>query len=179
MAYIPSSSELIDATAIYEAAGLRAGMKAADLGCGTSGHFVFPGARAVGETGEFYAVDILKSALSSVESRAKLEQATNIKTVWADIDAPNGVAIPSGSLDLVLLANNQPSPAMMQEAMRLVRSGGKLVVVDWKTSATPFGPPTAQRKDPFQIKSMALSAGLKLEKDFSPGKYHWGMVFIK
>lgn len=179
MTYIPSTSELIDAAAIYEAAGLRAGMKAADLGCGTSGHFVFPGARIVGEGGEFYAVDILKSALGAVESRAKLEGLTNIKTIWADIEIPNAVKIPSGLLDLVLLANNQPSPAMVQEAVRLIRGGGRLAIVDWKTSATPFGPPTAQRKDPLQAKAMAESAGLKFEKEFSPGKYHWGMVFGK
>ncbi len=179
MAYIPSSSELIDASVIYEAAGLRAGMKAADLGCGTSGHFVFPGARILGEAGEFYAVDILKSALSAVESRAKLEQLTNIKTVWADIEVLNAVKILSGSLDLVLLANNQPNPAMVQEAARLVRGGGKLVVVDWKVGATPFGPPTAQRKDATHVRAMVEGAGLRLEKEFSPGKYHWGMVFIK
>ena len=42
---------LIDVNFILEKARIAEGMKVADLGCGTLGHFVFPAAKIVGKRG--------------------------------------------------------------------------------------------------------------------------------
>jgi len=179
MSYIPSGSELLNPTEILQKAGLKEGMSAADMGCGTQGHFVFAAARIVGAKGLVYGVDILKSALAGVESQAKLQGAKNVAAVWSDIEVYGATKIPDASLDLVMLVNNLPKEAMFKEALRLVKSGGKLLVVDWKTSAAPFGPPTKDRIAPEIIKRTAESLGLKLETEFKAGPYHYGLVFIK
>jgi len=178
MPYIPSGGELLNPREILETAGLKEGMVAIDMGCGTQGHFVFAAARIVGDKGKVYGVDILKSALSGVESQAKLQGAKNVKTIWSDIEVYGATKI-FGGADMVMLINNLPKEAMMREALRLVKPGGKLLAVDWKTSAAPFGPPSKDRIPPEVIKGLAGNLGLKLEKEWNAGKYHFGLVFTK
>lgn len=179
MPYIPSGSELLNPKQILEHAGIREGMRVADLGCGTIGHFVFPAAHLVGPSGIVYAVDILKSALSGVEGRRKIESVTNVETVWADIEVPNGVKIASASLDLVMLVNNLPKEAMVREAVRLIKPGGKLLVVDWKPAGAPFGPPSKDRVTPGDIAALGQRLGLKPLDSFDAGQYHFGVLFQK
>ncbi len=179
MPYIPSGTELLNPFHILERAGVREGMSVADLGSGAVGHFIFPAARMVGKNGTVYAIDILKSALSSVESRAKIEGVTNVRTVWSDIEIVGATNIPPGSLDLVVLANNLPKQAMVSEAVRLLKPGGTLLVVDWKPTAAPFGPPSKDRVDEEAVKAMAASDKLQLKEEFEAGQYHYGLVFLK
>ena len=164
---------------ILQKAGLKEGMSVADMGCGTQGHFVFSAAKIVGEKGVVYGVDILKSALAGVESQIKLQGAGNVKTVWSDIEIFGATKIRDASLDLVMLVNNLAKEAMLKEALRLVKPGGKLLVVDWKTGAAPFGPPTKDRISPDIMKKAAEGLGVKLEQEFDAGTYHYGLVFIK
>lgn len=163
---------------IWERAGIRAGMRVADLGCGTIGHFVLPAARMVGEKGISYGVDILKGALSGVESRARLEGVGNVETVWGDMTVPGGVRI-KGALDIVMFANNEPGDVMLKEAARILKPGGRLIIVDWKPSASPFGPPTKDRVAAESMKQRAMAGGYKLIDEFEAGKYHYGLVFMK
>ncbi len=179
MPYIPGGSELLNPFLILEHAGLREGMSVADLGCGAIGHFVFPAARLVGRSGTVYAVDILKSALSGVESRAKIEGANNVRTVWSDIEVVGATKIPSGSLDVVMLVNNLPKREMVTEAVRLTKPGGLLLVVDWKLTAAPFGPPSKDRVDKEAVKIMATTERLRLKEEFEAGQYHYGLTFVK
>lgn len=179
MPTIPSTSELLKPKTILERAGIREGMKVADMGCGAQGHFVFPAAELVGKSGKVWAVDILKSALNAIESRARYENASNVEPLWSDIEIYKGTKIPDASLDIVMLVNNLPKDAMMKEAVRLVKSGGKLLVVDWKVTDTPFGPPSVKRRAPNDIKTDIARFGLKLVDEFEAGQYHYGLVFMK
>ena len=179
MPYIPSASELLNPKEILERAGIRQGMRAADMGCGSQGHFVFPAAQMVGKSGKVWAVDILKPALNSTESRARFENATNVEPVWSDIEVYRGTKIHEASLDLVMLVNNLPKAAMIKETVRLVKPGGKLLVVDWKLTEAPFGPPSKDRRDPAAIKTDVAALGLRLVDEFEAGQYHYGLVFVK
>lgn len=179
MPYIPSGGEVLDPPAILTTFGIAEGMVVSDLGCGTSGHFVFPAARMVGPNGKVYAVDILKSALAGIESRRKLEGATNVEEVWADIEVYGGTKIPEGSADRAILVNVRAKPGMMKEAWRELKSGGELLVVEWKPTAAPFGPPTKDRRAADAVKADAAQLGFVLKKEFDAGQYHYGLIFRK
>lgn len=184
MAYLPTGKELIDPFHVLEEAGIRQEMRVADFGCGTLGHYVFPAAKMVGPRGKVFAVDILKSVLSGVESRIKMESATNVAAVWGDIEREGGVNLPdSGSVDLGLLINNlflsHERLAMLKECTRLVRPGGTMVIVDWKTTGSTFGPDASVRVSPEEARHLAEAAGLNFVKEFTPGQYHYGLIFTK
>ena len=180
MIYIPTGSELLNPNKILEKLDLRAGMTVTDLGCGTSGHFVFPSAKIVGENGKVYAVDILKSALSSIDSKAKMQNFNNIESVWSDIEVFGGAKIKEESCDAVYLINVHPKPTMIKEALRILKKGGKLLLVDWKASATDnLGPATADRVSREEAKKRAGEFRLTLEEEFDAGKYHWALIYKK
>ncbi|MFA4818248.1 MAG: methyltransferase domain-containing protein [Patescibacteria group bacterium] len=163
--------------------GVQLGQQVGDLGCGGAGYFTLPAARLVGATGKIYAIDILKSALEGVVSKAKLENLSNIETVWSDLETVGAAKILPDSLDHALLINimfqSRQNDALAQEARRLLRVGGKLLVVDWKIEPTPFGPPLGNRLAPEVIKQIVNKYGFVIDQEFAAGPYHYGIVFVK
>lgn len=176
-------NELIDPVKLLEAGGIKQGDTVADLGCGASGHFVFPAAHFTGPQGKVYAVDILKSVLSAIDSRAKLEGVDNVEAIWADLERPGAMKIADGTVDLTLLVNDLSQiPAretVAAEAARITKAGGTLVVGDWKRTASPLGPPPERRLDPAVAKQLVGAKGFELIKEFDAGPYHYGLVFRK
>jgi ubiquinone/menaquinone biosynthesis C-methylase UbiE len=183
MPNLPTGRELIDPDKVLLAGGVTEGIVVADFGCGTLGHYIFPAAHMVGATGKVYAVDILKSVLESIESRIKLEAVGNVVVVRGDLEREHGVPLADGIIDVGLLVNNlfmtKQLDALISECARMLKPGGTMVIVDWKTAGSAFGPDPASRVDPEAAKRHAVAAGLTLAKEFSPGKYHYGFVFRK
>lgn len=183
MTKIIGGNTLIDVNLILEKAGVGDKSKAADLGCGASGHFIFPAADLVGKQGKVYAVDILKTVLETINKRIKLENLTNLQTVWSDIEMFGATKIEVNSIDAALLMNtlyqSHKRAEIMRETIRIVKKGGKLVVVEWKNIASPIGPPIEERVKADLLKTAAKKLGLQLEEEFEAGPYHYGMVFVK
>lgn len=174
---------LIDASFILSKAQVGEKMKVADLGCGSSGHFVFPAARLIGKKGIVYAVDILRTVLATVDKRARSENLANIKIVWTNLEIFNATKIESGSLDVALLINtlyqSHKRAEILRESVRLIKKGGKLVVVEWKNIASPLGPP-AEEKVKKELLDLAIKKlGLRPEEEFEAGQFHYGLIYIK
>jgi len=180
---ISGGAQFINPQEIINKVGLVEGMKIADLGTGNLGYFIIPMAKVIGKEGVAYGVDILKPVLEAVRSRAKLEGLTNVELIWADLEKVGSSKIPEASVDADFLVNilfqNKKRENIMQEAARLLKKGGKLVVVDWKKINIPFGPPLEIRVEPESIKSTALKINLKLLEETDVGDYFWGLVFEK
>ncbi len=180
---ISGGNILLDPYFIFEQIGLGAGERIADLGCGSAGHFVIPAAKIIGEKGTVYAVDLLKSVLEAVKSRAKLEGVGNVELVWSNLEIYGATDIPEGSLDFVLLANTlfqiPKKEEVFREAMRLVKKGGKIAVVEWGLAAAPLGPPLDRRLNKDTVRQMAQANGLTEVREFKAGPYHYGLVFSK
>lgn len=159
------------------------GEKIADLGCGAMGFFTIQSAKIVGENGLVYAVDVLKEVLSSVEGRARVEGLNNIKTVWTDLEKYGAAKIPDDSLDAAYLINvlfqTKKHYEVLKEAKRLLKPGGKLLVIDWKKINTPFGPSLENRVSKEYIKETTIKLNLTLDNEFEAGNFHYGLIFIK
>lgn len=159
---------------------IKKDMNIADFGCG-SGYFTLPLAK-LAEKGKIYALDILAETLESVRSRAKLEGILNIETKRCDLEVPSGSDLEDESVDMVLLGNilfqSSEKDAIIKEAERILKKGGKLIIIDWKANQ-PLGPPENLITSPEDIKKTIKEKGFGFEKDFPVDKYHWGMVFKK
>ena len=183
MVYLAGNSVLLDVNYILRKAGIGEEMRVAALGCGASGHFVFPSAELVGKGGLVYAVDILKPVLENIKRRAKLENYENIETVWSNLEIFNATKIESGSLDVDFLINtmyqSHKRGEMMREAARLLKKDGRLLIVEWKNIASPFGPPPSERVDINQVKAVGKKLGLNIQAEFEAGQFHYGVLFSK
>ncbi len=180
---IIGGNTLIDAKTLLEKVGVEEKMKVADLGCGSSGHFVFPAAGMVGKNGIVYAIDILRTALETITKRARAENLANIKTIWSNLEIFGATKLEAGSLDIGLLINtlyqSHKRAEILRESIRLIKKDGKLVIVEWKNIAAPFGPPAEERVKKELVDNAAKKLGLKPEAEFEAGQYHYGLIYIK
>ncbi len=180
---ISGGAQFLNPKEIIEKIGLIEGMKVADFGCGNLGYFIIPAAKVIGKTGTAYAVDILKTTLESVRSRAKLDGLTNLETVWANLEDSASIKIPIGSLDAVFLKNvlfqNKKQKEIITGTVKFLKPGGKLLIVDWKKIGIPFGPPVEIRVDKESIKAIANVLNLKLLEETEFGDYFWGLIYEK
>jgi len=168
---------------VFKKMGLEEGMKVGDLGCGNLAYYAFNAAKIVGKKGLVFAVDVLKSVLEVVNQHIKQEGLDNIKTVWSNLEILGGTNIPNESLDAAFIHNvlfqSTEQQKFLQETARLLKKGGKLMIIDWKKTGAPFGPPVKSRPDPDKIKQLAESVGLKTLEEFDAGPYHFGIIFSK
>ncbi len=177
--------KLLDAnTVLLHELDLRPGMIYADLGIGTSAHFVFSAARIVGDDGKVYAVDILQQVLEMVKGRAKADGYFNVETVWSDLEIYGAAkVIKNDSLDRVSLINTlyqtKEDAHVINEANRMLKLGGKILIIDWNPKGADFGPPEEARTSLDKVRQMAKVVGWKEVRAFTPSDFHFGVLFEK
>jgi ubiquinone/menaquinone biosynthesis C-methylase UbiE len=156
---------------------LKRNMLAADFGCG-SGEWAIALAQAL-ENGKVYAIDLLDEPLSSVRSKARINHLENIEVVKSDVEKliPRLLA---NSLDLVLMSNLlfqvNDRKEIFGEANRVLKTGGKVLAIDWKKDAR-MGP--SQKISADEVKQLAREAGFAIVSEFPAGNFHFGIVFEK
>ncbi len=180
---VATGKKLLNPQEILHQAGLEAGMKVADLGCG-NGYFSLTAAQIVGGHGQVYAVDIMKSCLETVKREAERHHLLNIKNVWSNIEIFGATKVPAELIDYVLVVHalyqSQQRHNFLKEAVRLLKVGGKLLIIDWKKNNSPLGPPLEQRVSIEEIKSLLTVVGsMKLISQFDPGQFHYGLIYEK
>lgn len=131
----------------------------ADIGAGT-GYFSVRLARRVPQ-GKLYAVDIESTLLAHIRQRAqtaKLPQLETVQASAADAKLPQAV-------DLVFICNTYHHiPARLAYFRRVsakLKSGGRLVIVDWKAGKLPMGPPEGHRTPPPVIERELTQIGFR------------------
>lgn len=158
---------------------LHKDMTVVDFGCG-SGGWSIPLAKKL-EDGLVYAIDILEEPLSALKSRAALEKVSNIRTIRANVEDKAGSTLSVESVDLVLMTNLlfqiEKKKEVFAEAKRILKNGGKILVVDWKPDS-PQGPEKGRISEK-EVKKIAEEFGFELEKEFEAGIYHYGLIFEK
>lgn len=166
---------------IIEHFGIFLGMRIVDFGCG-QGYFVIPMAKATGNGGRVYAVDVRLPALEAVRSKAKKEGIYNIECIRGNVEGERGSRLPDNSQDMVLLANTlyqMPGKAeVIREAARVLKKEGVLIIIEWLEDS-PMGPPRESRISQETSRRLAESGGFRLIREFSAGEYHYGLVMAK
>ncbi len=165
-----------------EQSGVHPGMEIADLGAG-SGHYTLAIAKALLSTGKVYAIDINKDILIRLKNNAVKEKLYNIEVVWGDVDNIKGTKLRDYSVDMVFACNIlfqvENKLDFIKEIKRILKPGGKVVVIDWSDSFGGLGP----KADHVVPKEFVLdnfeNQGFHLEKEISAGAHHYGFIYKK
>ncbi len=162
--------------AILQSSGLKSGHILADIGCG-NGFFTIPAARIVGPKGKVYGVDVSAEAIDDLRRQAVEEGLTNLDLIVAKAEE---TVICSGCLDIaffgIVLHDFQNPAKVLKNARKMLKPGGKLVKLDWKKIAMPFGPPLSIRFDEATAVGLIEPAGFKVETIDRTGKYHYVII---
>lgn len=173
--------KFIDPGTVVGHVGLSTGNIVADLGCG-AGFFSVAAAREVGNSGVVYALDVQDSKLAATQSAAKHYNLNNIITIKADLDKPV-LDVPEGYCDIVIMASilhqMDSRDNLFKNVYRLLKTGGKVLAVEWKQMQTPFGPDMSRRLSPENLKKELLEVGIRHQAEVPTDGYHYASVFIK
>jgi ubiquinone/menaquinone biosynthesis C-methylase UbiE len=174
---------LFDIDKIIDKMAIEERQRVAELGCGNFGFFTFPLAKLVGKNGIVYAVDIIKSFLEEIKNRAKEQNLPQIQTIWSNLEVFKGAKIESSSLDRAFLINvlhqSDKRAEIIREAYRLLKTKGKLMIVEWSATDSPLGPPPERRLKLESLKAATLKLGFDIEDEFLAGPYHYGLMLTK
>ncbi|MDP3697240.1 MAG: class I SAM-dependent methyltransferase [Candidatus Taylorbacteria bacterium] len=172
----------LDPGSIVENFGVEEGMKIADFGCG-AGYFTISLAEKTGPSGKVYALDILEHALDSVRGKARITGLDNIETIRTNLEIIGSSSLSDASQDMVLLANilfqSVKREAIFKEAGRVLKKGGRLILIDWKKGTGGFGPPDNLRLDSVEIQKTANKQGFEFEGQLEAGTFHFGLIFSR
>lgn len=154
-----------------------------DAGCG-DGVFSVAASATVGEQGQVYAVDVDAEAISRLKEEISRKGIVNIEALVADVSKQ--LPLTDESVDMAFMANvlhglvaNGEADRALREIARVVRAGGKLLVVDFKKIATPVGPPLSIRLSPEEIEALAGRYGFTKESVRDAGEYNYTVILAK
>lgn len=161
--------------------GIEHGMKVVDLGAG-SGFYSIEAAKKVGPSGRVYAVDVQQDLLTKIKNSGGLVGLHNIEVVWGNIEKLGGTKLREAIADRVILSNTLFQIAQADrdnlalETKRLLKSGGKLMVVDWEASSELKPSQVVPR---LLAEGIFQKVGLQVERSFDAGEHHYGIIFKK
>ena len=151
----------------------------ADLGCGI-GYFTIPAAEIVKATNKVFALDTSKEMLAEVEKRSNLAGVSNVVLVKAE---EYNLVLPDASVSFALIVNVlheiDDKERFLQEARRILKSAGRIAVIDWEKKQTEVGPPIDHRISIEETKGMLEITGYKLIKEMQLAGVFYGLVAVK
>ncbi len=175
-------ADFLDPGRAVRAAKIHDSMKVADFGSG-SGFFTRAAARAVGPGGVVYAIDVDRPMLDRLANMAKGEGLENIEYVQGDLEVPHGSSLPENSVEVVLISNflfqAQDKERVFEEAWRILRKGGRLVIIDWKDSFNNMGPHASHVVSKEACIQLAERGQFTYLEDIHAGTYHFGLILKK
>jgi len=167
----PKRLKILNPEVVWAKADLKDPEVLVDIGAGT-GFFALPFSRKM-KMGKVYACDISEELVAWMENNLPVESRGRIIPLKME---ESSVPLPDGIADLVYMINlhhELEEPGMViKESLRLLRDGGKLMIIDWKKEETPEGPPLAIRVTEEIIESQMLECGLTNIEKHAVLPYH-------
>lgn len=154
-------------------------MVVVDFGVG-SGTYSFLASRAVG-SGKVYALDIQRDLLDKVQKEASSRGFSNIEILSADFEKPESTRLRENSVDAGIVSNTlflvQEKKVFIEEIKRVLRDGGRVLVVDWADSFGGLGPQTEHVLSEDNAQKLFKENGFTIEKVlYDAGDHHYGFI---
>ncbi len=162
--------------------GLFEGQFVADLGAGV-GAYSIEAAKEVGENGRVYAVEVQKEFLANIKNSALQEGLSNIDVIWGDIERDGKTKIKDNIIDAVIVSNVlfqvEDRDGFIKEVKRILKTNGKVLVVDWEDSFNGTGPSPDSIIKYETARTLFEENGLSFLQNISAGDHHYGFIVVK
>ncbi|GJM32163.1 MAG: hypothetical protein DHS20C18_11640 [Saprospiraceae bacterium] len=147
---------------VLEYLGDLEGKTVADIGAGT-GFFTL---RLVPSAGKVIATDIDPRFIAYLDSVKVLELPENLqKRLETRLVKTDDPMLKAGEADVVIIVNTfmyiKDRTDYLAKLKRAIKSGGKLLIIDFKKKRTPIGPPIDLRVPLFTVEEEMYEAGYR------------------
>lgn len=146
-----------------------------DIGAG-SGIFTVAAAQITRE--KVYALEIDDKMLDIIAAKADSIAASNIEPVRVEGDR---LELTDQSVDLVIMVTVLHeilnTDALLKEVKRMLKKGGRIMVIEFHKSETPMGPPESHRIDRKETVKIIEDFGFSITEDFDLGENFYCVIF--
>lgn len=154
----------------------------ADFGAGSG--FIAKAIANIVLRGNVFAIEINRDLVSRITHEAEEGQITNLHPLWGDIEIVGGTKLGDASVDVVVLSNIlfqiDDKPGALKEAFRVLKSGGRMLVVDWQESFGGLGPAPQHVFNKETAEPLITKIGFtKLSDNLPGGEHHYAILFKK
>lgn len=172
----------MDPVVTLTACNLQTTDTVADFGAGSG--FVAHAAASLVPHGEVFAIEINRDIVARLTREVKDRGIKNIHTLWGDIEVNGGTQLKDASADFVILSNVlfhlEDKTGCIKEATRVLKLGGRVLVVDWTESFAGMGPAPHHVFTQQIAENLFTSMGYtKLSENIPSGEHHYGVLFRK
>jgi len=178
-----SSFDLVDVPKVFAELDLHPGSVLLDLACGI-GNYAIAAAEFVGEQGRIHAVDLWAEGIATLRERARELGLARIRAAVAD--AAERLPLTAESVDVALLATvlhdlaaEGTAAAALGEVARVLKPGGRLVVIEFDKIESEPGPPLAVRLSPGDVADLVLPCGFLEERILPVGPTTYLAKFLR
>ena len=177
----PARLEALPQAAVVSLLRLAGDETVVDYGAGTGIYTI--GVTEALPAGHVVAVEALPRLAELLRQKLTPELAERLQVVETDA---NAVPLADGAADRVVMVDVlhhlYDQPGALDEVVRLLRSGGLFVVLDWGELERPLGPPLGHVLGLAAVRRIVAEMGLDEVETHEPGTllpYHLALVAAK
>lgn len=177
-----STRGLINPKKLLQKVGINPSDVVLDLGCGDGFISIEAAKDFVGPSGKVHATDVDPAAIAKVTKQIDEFGLQNIDAFEAD--ATKTIPLEDHSVDTCIIANvmhgfvvNREIDAIFSELFRVMKSGGKIAIIEFKKSKRIPGPPYEDRLAPLDVEALMEKHSCTRISAFNPGLLHYALVF--
>jgi ubiquinone/menaquinone biosynthesis C-methylase UbiE len=177
-----SSYDMVDQNAVVQALALSPGDLLLDV-AGGAGNYAIDIASSRPDV-KVVAVDLWAEGIAELVRRAS---AGGLKNVQAEVaDVSRHIPLEDRTADVCLIATalhdlaaDNAAEGSLREIARVLKAGGRLVIIEFKKVEGPPGPPRHIRLSPEELDELVLSQPFEKENSRDAGEYTYLTVYSR
>jgi SAM-dependent methyltransferase len=108
---------------------------------------------------------------------------SNVLAKRVNLEKDGGSKLPEESVDWVVMKDvlfqNRKKDVMIKECFRVLKVGGRCLIIEWKKQDSKMGPEQELRLKVEDLEKLILESGLKIENTLAVGDFHYGLIASK